>query len=113
MAVVDIRADELRRMLRERPEEVEIIDVRSKDEFDAMHIRGSKRIPLAELSHRRGEIDWKKEVVFVCRSGRRSQLTARLAAASGMVVKNLRFGIFECFEDGKGEFLAIAEEREA
>lgn len=102
MAVENIQAEDLRNLLRRRPEEVEIIDVRGKEEFEKVRIRGSKLISLEELPQRITEIDWDKEVVFVCRSGRRSQLVAGMAAASGAEVKNLRFGIYECFKDGEG-----------
>ena len=105
MAVKDIGAEDLRRLLRDDPDSVEIIDVREAAEFEQVRIRGSRLIPMNEIPGRLGEIDWTKEVVFVCRSGKRSQLTARLASAGGGEVKNLRYGIFECFRDGRGEFL--------
>ena len=105
MSIENIVAEDLRRLLREKPEEVEIVDVREQREFDEVRIRGSKLIPMNELPRRLGEIDWSKEVVFVCRSGKRSQLMAGVAAAAGGEVKNLRYGIFECFRDGRGEFL--------
>jgi rhodanese-related sulfurtransferase len=36
-----------------------------------------------DLPRRTDEIDWSREVVFVCRSGKRSQLIAGMAAAGG------------------------------
>lgn len=105
MPVEDLGAEDLRGLLRERPEEVEIIDVREPKEFDIVRIRGSKLIPMKELPGRLREIDWGKQVVFVCRSGKRSQLIAQMASAAGAEVKNLRYGIFECFRTGTGEFL--------
>ncbi len=105
MAVTDLVAEDLRAMLRERPGEVEIIDVREKKEYDIVHIRGSKLIPVNELPGRVEEIDWSKDVVFVCRSGRRSQLVAAMASSAGAEVKNLRYGIYECLKAGEGEFL--------
>ncbi len=105
MSIQNLSAEELRQRLREQPEHLEIVDVRQPLEFAAVHIRGSKLIPLDQFESRWGEIDWTKEVVFVCRSGARSRLTAQVAAASGREVGNLRFGIFECYRDGKGEFL--------
>ena len=105
MAIQDLGAEELRRRLREQPDRLEIVDVRQPAEFATVHIRGSRLIPLDQLESRWGEIDWSKEVVFVCRSGSRSRLTAQVASASGRDVGNLRFGIFECYRDGKGEFL--------
>lgn len=105
MPIENISAEDLRAILRKGGGEVEVIDVRSSAEYDLVRIRGSKLIPMDELPGRMGEIDWKKEVVFVCRSGKRSQFIARMAAAGGADVKNLTFGIFECFKDGRGEFL--------
>ena len=105
MAIEEIRADDLRRLLRERREDLEIIDVRGEKEFEIVRIRGSKLIPMNELPRRADEIDWSREVVFVCRSGKRSQLIAGMASAGGADVRNLSFGIFECIKDGKGEFL--------
>lgn len=105
MAIEEIGAEDLRRLLRERPDELELIDVREEKEFEIVRIKGSKLIPMNDLPRRVDEIDWSREVVFVCRSGKRSQLIAGMAAAGGADVKNLSFGIFECFKDGKGEFL--------
>lgn len=105
MPIEQINAEALRTILRKRGGEAEIIDVRSREEYETVRIRGSKLIPMDELPGRMGEIDWEKEVVFVCRSGKRSQLVAGMAAAGGAEVKNLSFGIYECFKDGRGEFL--------
>lgn len=92
MAIQDLGAEGLRERLRERPDSVEIVDVRQPAEFTMVHIRGSKLLPLDQLGSRWGEIDWSKDVVFVCRSGARSRLTAQAASASGRDVGNLRSG---------------------
>lgn len=105
MPVTDIQAKDLREMLRTKRDQVEVIDVREEDEYEELHIKGSKLIPMGELFQRVDEIDWNKEVVFICRSGSRSKMMASLLGAQGKDIKNLRYGIFECQEDGKGEFL--------
>lgn len=105
MPIVDLQAEDLRQRLRERPESLEVVDVRQPAEYALVHIRGSKLIPLDQFEARWREVDWAKEVVFVCRSGARSRVVAHVAAASGRDVGNLRFGIFECYRDGKSEFL--------
>jgi len=105
MPIENISAEDLRTILRERRGDTEIIDVRSREEYELVRIGGSRLIPMDELPGRMGEIDWDKEVVFVCRSGKRSQFIAGMAAAAGADVKNLTFGIYDCFKDGKGEFL--------
>jgi len=60
-----------------------IVDVREPREFSAGHLPGAVNIPLAELSERLGEIPPQAFVVFVCRSGNRSQSACELAARAG------------------------------
>jgi adenylyltransferase/sulfurtransferase len=82
-----VNADELRRLLgavggsEERPT---IVDVREIHEFQAGHLDGSVNIPLGELSHRIGELPAQAPVIFVCRSGRRSQSACELSAGAGI-----------------------------
>jgi len=106
MSVIDIRAEELREMLKTKKDQLEIIDVREQDEYDAVHIKGSKLIPMGEIQARIGEVDWNKEVVFICRSGSRSKMAAYITG-DGHEIKNLRYGIYECFADGKGKHLEV------
>jgi rhodanese-related sulfurtransferase len=110
MSVQDIQAQDLRAMLKNNRNKVEVIDVREDYEYEEMHIKGSKLIPMGELMQRMDEIDWTKEVVFICRSGARSKMMANMMSAGGKELKNLQYGIFECQEDGKGEFLEMAGE---
>jgi len=109
MSVIDIRAEELRAMLKTKKDQLEIIDVREQDEYDAIHIKGSKLIPMGELQERINEINWNKEVVFICRSGSRSKMAAYIMGGDHEI-KNLRYGIYECFADGKGEHLEVDKE---
>ena len=110
MPVTDIRAEDLRELIKNKKDQLEIIDVREPDEFAIIHIKGSKMIPMNELQARISEIDWNKEVVFICRSGNRSKLMAMVVAAGeGKDIKNLEYGIYECFTSGKGENLEVDE----
>ncbi len=99
----------MRELIKNKKDQLEIIDVRQEDEFAIIHIKGSKLIPLGELQKRTSEIDWNKEVVFICRSGSRSAMAAFLVGA-GKNIQNLEYGIYECFAEGKGENLEIDEE---
>jgi Rhodanese-related sulfurtransferase len=51
-----------------------VLDVRRKPEFEAGHIAGATNIPLAELPARIAEIDRQKTVTIVCASGYRSSI---------------------------------------
>ena len=59
-----------------------ILDVRTKEEYDAGHINGSVLIPLQEIGKRYNEIPRDKKILVYCRTGHRS------AQASEMLVKN-------------------------
>ena len=56
-----------------------MIDVRESSEFQHGHLRGAESIPLPLLLNGEGEkLGKDEEIVFVCRSGRRSQQMAYL-----------------------------------
>jgi rhodanese-related sulfurtransferase len=50
----------------------QIIDVRTKQEFQGGHIKGSVNIPLNELSSQIGKLKKDKPVITCCASGMRS-----------------------------------------
>lgn len=110
MVVKNINADELRNLIKNHHDKIEIIDVREPSEHEIIKIKGSKLIPMNELQFRINEIDWNKEVIFLCRSGARSGMIANILSQMGKDVSNLQAGIYECFADGKGENLEIDEE---
>ena len=96
--VQDISAQQLKELLKNR-EKLEIIDVREPTEYRIIRLKGSKLIPMNELTGRLDEIDWSKKVIFICRSGSRSRIMANLVSAKGRDIKNLNGGIYECFKD--------------
>jgi rhodanese-related sulfurtransferase len=73
-----------------------LLDVRSKDEFDAGHVIEARHIPQPELSQGLESIKKYKDkvVVTVCESGMRSGAAARTLRAAGFSkVVNLRGGM--------------------
>lgn len=59
---------------------VEIIDVRSEEEFAAGHIPNAKLIPLPELNDRLTELNKDQAYLIVCRSGNRSSQASEILA---------------------------------
>lgn len=92
---MNISVDQFQKMMEIERNEVEIIDVREKEEFLESKIRGSKLIPLSEISSRQREIDWNKKVILVCRSGARSSCAAEILKKDEKEVFNLEGGIEE------------------
>jgi rhodanese-related sulfurtransferase len=60
-----------------------ILDVRSQEEWDEFHIAGSTLIPLDQLADRVNEVPKDRDIVVVCRSGRRSQSGANILQNAG------------------------------
>jgi rhodanese-related sulfurtransferase len=78
----DLTAAEFQK-LRNAGREFVVIDVREPDEFAGGRIPGAKNIPLGKLAGRLGEIPKDKDVVLVCRSGRRSGMALDTLKANG------------------------------
>ena len=68
--VPTIKADEIHKLLLEN---AQIIDVRSKEEFDDYHLPNSIHIPLNELTSKTDKINFKSPVYLLCQSGKRSE----------------------------------------
>lgn len=73
-----------------------LLDVRTPEEFEALHIPGALLIPVQELENRIGEIEEFKEaqVYVYCRSGNRSRTASQILLNQGFnTVYNLDLGI--------------------
>jgi rhodanese-related sulfurtransferase len=86
--------------LAERLREVQVVDVREPDEWDAGHIELAGHIPAAALGDHLRELDRARPVVTVCRSGSRSSDAARVLAAEGFSAENLDGGMLAWEEAG-------------
>ncbi|MFW6078758.1 MAG: rhodanese-like domain-containing protein, partial [Gemmatimonadota bacterium] len=98
-AVEEITVDELDRRL--RADEVTVVDVRGRAEWEAGHLPGAPNIPLGYLEDRMEEIPREKPVVLQCRTGSRSAIGASVLKARGLGnVLNLKGGYREWRERG-------------
>jgi hydroxyacylglutathione hydrolase len=69
--------------LREREEELQILDVREQDEWDAGHIPGSVHTPYHDIHSIPDGIDPDKPVAVICSSGQRAAPAASLLRRHG------------------------------
>lgn len=75
-------------------EKVQLVDVRTPQEFAGRSAKGFKNIPLQQLQERIGQLDPQRPIVVMCASGARSAQAARLLAKSGFTqVYNFSGGI--------------------
>jgi len=77
-------------------DDVQLVDVRTQQEFDAGHLAGAVLIDVKQdgfIDRAVGQLDAARPVAVYCRSGRRSADAAAQLAARGYRVTNLEGGI--------------------
>lgn len=70
-----------------------IIDVRRPDEFQQMHIKGARLVPVTEIYKHLKELPKGREIVCVCDSGSRSKSAAKILAREGFTVFDMQGGM--------------------
>jgi len=85
---------ELRALLENRPENLQLIDVRTPEEFEIVTLPEARNIELDHLRERLGELDPKRPTVVFCQIGMRGYLAYRILKQAGFAdVRNLTGGI--------------------
>lgn len=72
-----IRPAELKARL-DRGEDVQVVDIRPEEAFEAGHIPGATNVPFARLATDIGSQEWHDDIVVVCPLGESSLQAARL-----------------------------------
>ena len=89
----DYRTIEAATLLQTKDEDVQILDVREREENELGQIPGTVNIPLGELRERLEELDSSKKVITYCSVGLRSYLALRILTLQGFEdVRNLNGG---------------------
>ncbi|GAB3128286.1 rhodanese-like domain-containing protein [Glaciibacter psychrotolerans] len=78
-----------------------LVDVRTSNEWKAGHATAARHVPLDSLERRAGDLRPGTQVVTICKSGMRSAQAARLLAARGYTVSNVRGGMMAWQRAGK------------
>jgi hydroxyacylglutathione hydrolase len=94
-----IEVDEVARLL--AAGEVEVLDVREKDERDSGYIAGTRHIPY-RLLRVCGDRVGDKPVVTICNTGARAAIAASVLAASGVDVRPVLHGGVETWQANGG-----------
>jgi rhodanese-related sulfurtransferase len=77
-----LNVDEAEEKIKE-DENILIIDVRNRDEFNVEHIRRAKNIPLDQLEKRMGKLPRDKDILVYCQTGARSVRAVRKLEVAG------------------------------
>jgi rhodanese-related sulfurtransferase len=98
MAVAEITPTEFVER-RSRGESLTLLDVREEWELGVASVPDVVHIPMGEVADRLGELDRSREVVVLCRSGRRSLQVANFLQQNGFQAVNLAGGILAWSRD--------------
>ena len=90
----EITAKELKERL-DRGDDLQVIDVREPNEYEAARLAGSKLIPLGQVVARMSEIDESRETIVHCKLGGRSAKAIEALTRAGFAGRlvNLKGGI--------------------
>lgn len=81
-------------------ENIYMIDVREDDEVAHGMIAGAKHIPMGDIPSRLDEIPRNTEVIFICRSGRRSEHVCNFLSHQGINnIVNMSGGMLQWYAD--------------
>lgn len=78
---------------RDRGEPLTLLDVREDWELDVARVPNVVHIPMGQVAQRLDELDRSRQIVVLCRSGRRSLEVAKLLQQNGFEAINLSGGI--------------------
>ncbi|MBY9082331.1 rhodanese-like domain-containing protein [Paenibacillus sp. HN-1] len=93
--IPQISAEDLRQRI-QAGEDLILIDVREDEEVALGMIPGALHIPMGEIPYRTSDIPEENEVIFICRSGSRSQRVCQYLETQGHKgVVNLSGGMIE------------------
>ena len=94
----EITTGELEKLLIENPD-IQIVDVREKNEWDMIRIPGAKLIPVSSIQFRVEEIDFSAPVYLLCRSWGRSGRIAEWLKEEWKNAINIQGGIKELYQN--------------
>ena len=87
-------ATEINDILNNKENNLIILDVREKWEYDICHIKESVHIPMGQIAERKDELNMEDTIIVVCHHGIRSRMVAKFLDASGFNdVINLSGGV--------------------
>ncbi len=70
-----------------------LLDVRTTEEYRSGHIPGADSMPLDNLSKRMKRLPKNREIVCICRSGKRSKQATQQLEEAGFTAFNMKGGL--------------------
>jgi NADPH-dependent 2,4-dienoyl-CoA reductase/sulfur reductase-like enzyme/rhodanese-related sulfurtransferase len=90
--VEQVACDELKSLLDDDPD-VQLLDVRSREEYEGGHIPGAKLMSVDDLRDSLDDLDRSRPIEVYCQIGLRGYLACRILAQHGFTTRNLSGGL--------------------
>ena len=74
-------------------ESLSVLDVREVEEFEALHLEGTRNFPLSQLADTYEQLDKTQPYYVICKSGMRSARACQFLAEQGYEVVNVKGGM--------------------
>lgn len=87
-----LQAEEALQLLEDNPGQVVLVDIKSKEDYDAGHIKGAINIPFAELGKNLDRLPKNKQIILQCYSGQTSSEAVALTRILGFNTFNFQGG---------------------
>jgi hydroxyacylglutathione hydrolase/adenylyltransferase/sulfurtransferase len=91
----DIGVDPERAKAQIEAGDVQLVDVREDQEWEAGRIAGARHIPLGQLAAQADSLDRDRPVLFYCRSAARSAMAAQAFRQAGFDAHSIDGGLVE------------------
>lgn len=80
---VNIGVEEAKRLIDSESDDIILLDVRSKEEYDAGHIEGALSVPISELSNKTEEVNTSEKIVVYSANGSNSTIACDIIIKNG------------------------------
>lgn len=89
-------------LLLKKEDKVNVLDVRTLNEYNHKHLKNAIHIPLQDLSNKINELKVAKNkpIIVYCRSGNRSVEAARILVDNGYHPLNVQGGLYQLMRNG-------------
>jgi rhodanese-related sulfurtransferase len=80
---VNITVDEVNRLIESESGDILVVDIRTRDEYDAGHIEGAVSVPIAEFSNRTREFNTSAKIIVYSANGTNSTIVCDMLIKNG------------------------------
>ncbi|MBN1763166.1 MAG: rhodanese-like domain-containing protein [Methanomicrobia archaeon] len=80
---VNVAVDEVNRLIASESDDILVVDIRTKDEYDTGHIGGAVSVPISELSNRTEEFNTSTKIIVYSANGTNSTIVCDMLIKNG------------------------------